>query len=169
MDDEWMGRYRQLVSALVRHVNVLDKLKEEFRIEIADGVYVDRLVWQIIEYFVEHSDNTENMIDIAAKLGIPQSSFSKKVKLLKEYGFIDRFIAEGNKKEIFIRPTEKAIRFYKQNSADNVSKDFLPFFEKLERFSDEEIAAFTEALEVLTASCEAKEQQPQRLKYIKLE
>ena len=32
MDDEWMGRYRQLVSALVRHVNVLDKLKEEFRI-----------------------------------------------------------------------------------------------------------------------------------------
>ena len=169
MDDEWMGRYRQLVSALVRHVNVLDKLKEEFRIEIADGVYVDRLVWQIIEYFVEHRDNTENMIDIAAKLGIPQSPFSKKVKLLKEYGFIDRFIAEGNKKEIFIRPTEKAIRFYRKNSADNVSKEFLPFFEKLERFSDEEIAAFTEALEVLTASCEAKEQQPQRLKYIKLE
>lgn len=111
MDDEWMGRYRQLVSALVRHVNVLDKLKEEFRIEIADGVYVDRLVWQIIEYFVEHRDNTENMIDIAAKLGIPQSSFSKKVKLLKEYGFIDRFIAEGNKKEIFIRPTEKRFVF----------------------------------------------------------
>lgn len=84
------------------------KLKEEFRIEIADGIYVDRLVWQIIEYFVEHRDNTENMIDIAAKLGIPQSSFSKKVKLLKEYGFIDRFIAEGNKKEIFIRPTGKS-------------------------------------------------------------
>ena len=50
-----------------------------------------------------------------------------------------------NKKEIFIRPTEKAIRFYRKNSADNVSKEFLPFFEKLERFSDEEIAAFTEA------------------------
>ena len=169
MDDEWMGRYRQLVSALVRHVNVLDKLKEEFRIEIADGVYVDRLVWQIIEYFVEHRDNTENMIDIAAKLGIPQSSFSKKIKLLKEYGFIDRFIAEGNKKEIFIRPTEKAIRFYKQNSADNVSKEFLPFFEKLDRFSDGEIDAFTEALELLTDTCEAREQQPQKLKYSKLD
>lgn len=134
MDYEWMGRYRQLVSALVRHVNVLDKLKEEFRIEIADGVYVDRLVWQIIEYFVEHRDNTENMIDIAAKLGIPQSSFSKKVKLLKEYGFIDRFIAEGNKKEIFIRPTEKAIRFYRKNSADNVSKEFLPFLKSWSAF-----------------------------------
>ena len=163
-----MGRYRQLVSALVRHVNVLDKLKEEFRIEIADGVYVDRLVWQIIEYFVEHRDNTENMIDIAAKLGIPQAPFPKKSSCSRNT-FIDRFIAKGNKKEIFIRPTEKAIRFYRKNSADNVSKEFLPFFEKLERFSDEEIAAFTEALEVLTASCEAKEQQPQRLKYIKLE
>ena len=104
-----------------------------------------------------------------AKLGIPQSSFSKKIKLLKEYGFIDRFIAEGNKKEIFIRPTEKAIRFYKQNSADNVSKDFLPFFEKLDRFSDGEIDAFTEALELLTDTCEAREQQPQKLKYIKLD
>ena len=40
MDYEWMGRYRQLVAALVRHVNVLDKLNEAFRIEIADGVYV---------------------------------------------------------------------------------------------------------------------------------
>lgn len=169
MDNEWMGRYRPLVAALVRHVNVISKLNEDFRIEIGDGVSIDRLSWQIIEYFVEHSDNTYNMIDISMKLGIPQSSFSKKVKQLKEYGFLDRFIAEGNKKEIFIRPTEKAIRFYKQNTIDHVSKHFLPFFEKLDRFSDEEIVAFTEALEVLTASCEAKEQQPQRLKYIKLE
>lgn len=169
MDNEWMGRYRPLVAALVRHVNVISKLNEDFRIEIGDGVSIDRLSWQIIEYFVEHSDNTYNMIDISMKLGIPQSSFSKKVKQLKEYGFLDRFIAEGNKKEIFIRPTEKAIRFYKQNTLDHVSKHFLPFFEKLDRFSDEDIAAFTEALEVLTASCEAKEQQPQRLKYIKLE
>lgn len=169
MDNEWMGRYRPLVAALVRHVNVISKLNEDFRIEIGDGVSIDRLSWQIIEYFVEHSDNTYNMIDISMKLGIPQSSFSKKVKQLKEYGFLDRFIAEGNKKEIFIRPTEKAIRFYKQNTIDHVSKHFFPFFEKLDRFSDEDIAAFTEALEVLTASCEAKEQQPQRLKYIKLE
>ena len=112
MDNEWMGRYRPLVAALVRHVNVISKLNEDFRIEIGDGVSIDRLSWQIIEYFVEHSDNTYNMIDISMKLGIPQSSFSKKVKQLKEYGFLDRFIAEGNKKEIFIRPTEKAIRFY---------------------------------------------------------
>lgn len=169
MDNEWMGRYRPLVAALVQHVNMISKLNEEFRIEIGDGISIDRLSWQIIEYFVEHSDNTYNMIDISTKLGIPQSSFSKKVKQLKEYGFLDRFIAEGNKKEIFIRPTEKAIRFYKQNTLDHVSKHFFPFFEKLDRFSDEEIVAFTEALEVLTASCEAKEQQPQRLKYIKLE
>ena len=86
MDDEWMGRYRQLVSALVRHVNVLDKLKEEFRIEIADGVYVDRLVWQIIEYFVEHRDNTENMIDIAAKLGIPAEELVRRVCVELEKG-----------------------------------------------------------------------------------
>ena len=111
MDNEWMGRYRPLVAALVRHVNVISKLNEDFRIEIGDGVSIDRLSWQIIEYFVEHSDNTYNMIDISMKLGIPQSSFSKKVKQLKEYGFLDRFIAQGNKKEIFIQPTERQFTF----------------------------------------------------------
>ena len=169
MDNEWMGRYRPLVAALVRHVNVISKLNEEFRIQIGDGVFIDRLSWQIIEYFVEHSDNTYNMIGISTKLGIPQSSFSKKVKQLKEYGFLDRFIAEGNKKEIFIRPTEKAIRFYKQNTIDHVSKHFLPFFEKLNRFSDEEIAVMTEAIETLTDNCKATEPQPPKMKYIKLD
>lgn len=169
MDNEWMGRYRPLVAALVRHVNVISKLNEDFRIEIGDGVSIDRLSWQIIEYFVEHSDNTYNMIDISTKLGIPQSSFSKKVKQLKEYGFLDRFIAEGNKKEIFIRPTEKAIRFYKQNTLDHVSKHFFPFFEKLDRFSDEDIAGMTEAIETLTENCKATEPQPPKMKYIKLD
>lgn len=155
---------------LVRHVNVLDKLKEEFRIEIADGVYVDRLVWQIIEYFVEHRDNTENMIDIAAKLGNPaKASFPKKSSCSRNTGLLTVSSRRATKRRSSSGRREKAIRFYRKNSADNVSKEFLPFFEKLERFSDEEIAAFTEALEVLTASCEAKEQQPQRLKYIKLD
>lgn len=169
MDNEWMGRYRPLVAALVQHVNMISKLNEEFRIEIGDGISIDRLSWQIIEYFVEHSDNTYNMIDISTKLGIPQSSFSKKVKQLKDYGFLDRFIAEGNKKEIFIRPTEKAIRFYKQNTIDHVSKHFLPFFEKLDRFSDEDIAVMTEAIETLTENCKATEPQPPKMKYIKLD
>ena len=127
MDNEWMGRYRPLVAALVRHVNAISKLNEDFRIEIGDGVSIDRLSWQIIEYFVEHSDNTYNMIDISMKLGIPQSSFSKKVKQLKEYGFLDRFMAEDRQKEIFIRPTEKAICFCRQHSLDHVSKHFHPF------------------------------------------
>lgn len=127
MDNEWMGRYRPLVAALVRHVNMISKLNEDFRIEIGDGVSIDRLSWQIIEYFVEHSDNTYNMIGISPKLGIPQSSFSKKVKQLKEYGFLDRFMAEDRQKEIFIRPTEKAICFCRQHSLDHVSKHFHPF------------------------------------------
>lgn len=76
MRDEWMGRYRQLVSALVRHVNVISKLNEKFRIQVGDGV--SRLSWQITACFVEHSDDTCNMIDILAKLGIPQSSFFQK-------------------------------------------------------------------------------------------
>ena len=168
MDHRWMGRYRGLVAAFARHVNVISKLREGFRVEISDGVYIDRPAWQIMEYFIEHRGNTCNMNDIAAKLGIPQSSFSKKIKLLQEHGFIDRFYAEGNKKEIIIRPTEKAVQFYMQNSTDNVSKDWQPFFDKLEGFSDEQIAVITEAVETLTDTCESRETKPTKIRYIKL-
>lgn len=64
---------------------------------------------------------------------------------------------------------EKAIRFYKQNTIDHVSKHFLPFFEKLDRFSDEDIAGMTEAIETLTDNCKATEPQPPKMKYIKLD
>lgn len=169
MDYEWMGRYRALVAALTRHVNVLEKLKDGFRAELPDGAYIDRPAWQILEYFIEHGDNTHNMLEIATKLGIPQSTFSKKVNMLKRYGFIERFFAEGNRKEIIVRPTEKAFAFYKQNTDGYVSKIFEPFFEKLERFSDEEIASLTEAFDAFTDACETKEQKPHTLKYIKMD
>ena len=169
MDNRWMGRYRALVAAMARHVNVISKLKEGFRVEISDGVYIDRLAWQILEYFIEHPSNTCNMNDIAARLGIPQSSFSKKIKLLQQYGFIERFYAEGNKKEIIVRPTDRAVQFYMQNSSDNVSKDWQPFFDKLEGFSDEQISTITEALETLTDTCEARETEPSKVKLIPAE
>ncbi|MBR6300045.1 MAG: MarR family transcriptional regulator [Clostridia bacterium] len=169
MDYRWMGRYRALVSALARHVNTIDKIKANFQTEISDGVYIDHLTWQIMEYFIEHHSNTCNMIDIAARLGIPQSSFSKKVKLLKQYGFIERFHAEGNKKEIIVRPTDRAMQFYTQNTADNVRKLFQPFFDKLEGFSDEQIAAMAEALNTLTDTCEAKGTEPDKVRLVPVE
>lgn len=49
-----------------------------------------------------------------------------------------------------------------------MSASIFILFKKPDRFSDDELAAFTEAVEALTSSCEAREQQPQSLKYIKL-
>ena len=168
MDYRWMGRYRALVSALARHVNTIDKIKANFQTEISEGVYIDHLTWQIMEYFIEHHSNTCNMIDIAARLGIPQSSFSKKVKLLKQYGFIERFHAEGNKKEIIVRPTDRAMQFYTQNTADNVRKLFQPFFDKLEGFSDEELARFAHAIETLSRGANREEEITNKAKLVKL-
>lgn len=50
-----------------------------------------------------------------------------------------------------------------------MSASIFILFKKPDRFSDDELAAFTEAVEALTSSCEAREQQPQSLKYIKLD
>lgn len=50
-----------------------------------------------------------------------------------------------------------------------MSASIFILFKEPDRFSDDELAAFTEAVEALTSSCEAREQQPQSLKYIKLD
>ena len=144
-------------------------MNDSFSIEIEDGIFIGRIPWQVLEYFIENRDNTYKMLDISTHLGIPQSSFSKIVRKLVDLGFLERYAVEGNRKEIIIRPTEKAIEYYKVNSASNVSKTFISFFEYMDRFTDEEISAFTKGLDILTDSVDKTEQQPKTVKYIKLE
>lgn len=81
MDFMWMGRYRALVSELMRFSNVAVKDSTE-KHDIGDGILINNVEWQILEYIVEHNSDEEKMILISDKLGIPQASFSKAAKNL---------------------------------------------------------------------------------------
>lgn len=151
METEWMGRYRHLIAALVRHVNVASTGNFE-RDDFGDGVLLRPISWQTLEYSIEHIDHTDSMTDIARSLGIPQSTFSKLVKELVSYGFVEKYIATNNRKNVILRPTEKGIAFFRRYNDERNIGLFTDFMAEMDSFSDEQIARFAHALETLTDS-----------------
>ena len=145
MELKWMGRYRDLMAALVFHVNMAARA---YRSEnhIVDDIYLSPQEWQVLEYLIEHDEDKTNMIQISNHLGIPQSSFSKMTKTLCEKGLAQKFQSNFNRKDILLRPTEYGVKSY-FDRVERVSRErFAPLFEALEGLSDEDLAAVTQAL-----------------------
>lgn len=151
METEWMGRYRSLIASLVRHVNVASTGNFE-RGDFGNGILLRPISWQALEYSIEHIDHTDSMSDVARTLGITQSTFSKLTKELVSYGFVEKYVATNNKKNVIIRPTDKGIKFYHQYNENRNKGIFTDFMAELETFSDEEIERFTHAIDALTNS-----------------
>ena len=163
---EWMGRYRPLVSALVQHVNTVNKGSQEMR--IMGDIYLVPNEWQVLEYIVEHREDDKHMTGMVQALAIPQSSFSRIQKKLNGLGLIERFQMEGNRKNIILKPTPLGIEAYEHHSQQLYREIFKPFFDALEGFSDEELERFTHALRTLSSSAQ-KEELEKRPRLIKID
>ena len=102
MDTEWMGRYRGLVASLVRHDNVAIRTQTNKK-NIGDNIWLNDQQWQILEYLIENRDKIFNMNEVSYRLDIPQSTFSKTIKLLCEKGLVEKYQAVNNRKNIIKR------------------------------------------------------------------
>ena len=143
-----MGRYRPLVAALVRHSNITSRAQN---VDIGERVCISPVVWQVLEYLIEHEGEADCMNRISETLGIPQSSFSKIARQLTDLGLVERFRTASNRKNIILRPTEKAHRLYDSFSHTIFEHSFRPFFETLDAVDDEALACFTAALNRLNS------------------
>ena len=107
-------------------------------------------IWeQIFEYIVEHRDRGFSMVEISYNLSIPPSTFSKTVKLLCAYGLVEKHQAENNRKNIFLRPTERGLQIYDEVTPTHVLPDLRRFFDALEPVSDEDLRRFVRAIKAL--------------------
>ncbi|MBQ6048501.1 MAG: winged helix-turn-helix transcriptional regulator [Oscillospiraceae bacterium] len=145
MDMSWMGRYRTLVMALVQHSNISAR-GGGIRDRITDDVWLNAHEWQVLEYIIEHAEDDAYMNRISEVLGLPQSSFSRSVSLLSSYGLVERYQTESNRKNVLLRPTEKGILVYKEKYSQLDNELFEVLFKSLDRFDDETIKGFSEAL-----------------------
>ena len=155
---EWMGRYRPVVAALVQHVNAVSKDGSVHH--IFEDVYLRPNEWQVLEYIVEHREDDAKMIHMSEALGFHQSYFSKITRTLSNLGLVERFHSEGNKKDIFLKPTDFALTVYDFHTKQSNRNYFKPFFDALESLSDEDLATVTKAITILSENMVKSREDP---------
>ena len=148
MNTEWMGRYRPLIAALVRHSNIVQR-RITIRTNVENGIILNAQEWQVFEYIIEHLYDDAHMNLISDRLGIPQSSFSKIVKLLCSYGLVEKYQMTNNKKNIILRPSDYGLLLYEKHSSSLIDSTYGDFFDQLESFSDTDIELIAKAIETL--------------------
>lgn len=121
-------------------------------VQLPGGICLNPQAWQVFEYILEHQDDDSCMNHISERLGIAQSTFSKITMQLCSYGLVDKYQTESNRKNIILRPSEKALELYHHHASTVSSDMFREFFLALDGLPDEDIKAFTAALERLNTA-----------------
>lgn len=153
------GRYHDLVLALVRHSNSVNRvLNTETNI---GGFGLTVQEYQLLEAVAEYEDENWIMSDYASHLGISLSSISKMASKLTSLGLITKYKLSTNKKNIILKPTDTGIELYHRFFSDISGKLFAPFYAKLDTIPEEYLERMTEAINVFSG--ELKDDAEERL------
>jgi len=134
-----MGRYREFVGLLCKYVNIFANLgNKAFTDKL--GFRLTSLQFQTLECILEYEDENKNMMFMANKIGLKKSTFSKFVKMLVNYGLVERFQQKGNRKDIILKPSEKGRVYYKARSEILLESAWKGPFTVLDKLSDENLA-----------------------------
>lgn len=165
MESEWMGRYRRLVGALVRHANITAK-NQQNKENVSETLMLNAVEWQVLEAIVEHRFESSSMILISESIGVPQSTFSKITKSLCDKGYVEKYQAVNNKKNIILKPSESALKMYEEYSQTLRTTVFREFFRILDPLDDAAVETVTQAIEALNETLLPKEEK-QEIELIK--
>jgi DNA-binding MarR family transcriptional regulator len=136
---EWMGRYRELVGLLSKYVNIFSNYGDKsFAHKL--GFRLTSQQFQILECVVEYEDENKNMVFMANKLGLKKSTFSKLIKALVDFGLVERYQQNDNRKDIILKPSEKGRFYYKERSKILLESVWKEPFDVLDKLSDESLA-----------------------------
>ena len=94
---EWMGAHRAAVEALIRCGNSYSQ-NVNLRGMMTEAVDISAAELQVMEYILENEERRENMSQVAARLDISQSSFSKIVAQLCRLGLLEKYRTCRNRK-----------------------------------------------------------------------
>ncbi len=145
MNEESIKRYIPLEKALMKHAMIVSSGLND-RIALDDRVSVTVQEWIVIELIVEQRNEYNSMIELARKVGIPSSSFSRIVSRLQKAGLILKYHIQNNRKSIVLRPSEQALAYYEEVKVGMGTEIWTEFFQALEHFSDSDIILLTDAL-----------------------
>ena len=151
MEINWADRYLPILDALVLHTNCVMRT-QHIRLDRGDGIMLSQHEWQAFSYLVQHEAENINMVTLSTELAIPKSSLTKISKMLCAHDMVKKYQLEENKKEIFLKPTEKGRNMYITYSWKCSREFFKPLFDGLESISDEDLLVFANTIKSFSQS-----------------
>lgn len=146
---EWLGEYRGLVEALICFANNYAGIhKKEF---IGEEVKISFSQIQVVEYLLENEEYNQKMSEVAKRLGITVSSFTKLGNKLVEKGVLQKYHIKGNMKDVIMQVTPLGRAIYRKYSEQIAAEIFGEMFELGKDLSGKELEIFASMLRSLTA------------------
>jgi len=155
---KWLGEHRSLIEALIYFANNYMRVyNKEF---LGDKVKISFSQIQVVEYLLENEEYNQKMSEVAKRLGITASSFTKLVNKLVEKGILQKYHIKGNKKDIIIRVTPLGKCEYQKYSEQIATILFSEMFQIGEEVSEKEREVFTRMLRSLGSKIEWEGKEP---------
>ena len=143
-----MGKYRALVESMIGMGNAYSQVSKN---EIfGDEVKLNSVQIQVMEYTLENEELNQNMSQIASRLSISQSNFSKITNQLVKKGILEKYHTKSNSKNVIIKVTDKGREFYDKYSHNDSTAVWRRIFKILENVDDESIEKFVACLNEFT-------------------
>lgn len=155
---QWLGEYRELIEALIYFANNYSNVhNKEF---IGDEKKVSFSQIQVVEYLLENEEYNQKMSEVASRLGITDSSFTKLVNKMVGKGYLQKYHIEGNKKDIIIQVTPFGRMEYQKYTEQYAKKIFNEMFELGKELSKKELDVFTKMLLSLNSKISLENKEP---------
>lgn len=166
---DWMGEHRELVEKIIKYGNAYSNT---YKLQRSYGTNMTFSASQIqtLEYILEAEDQEEKMSEMAARLGVSRSTFSKNVKNLTDKGLLEKYHLSGNRKDIYVKPSAKGREVYTQYTAFVSELCFDDIFKLADQITEADRQNFIRIMDLFADVLVwygEKEQEPRKL--IKIE
>ncbi len=164
----WMGKYRDFVEKLIKYGN---SYAQAYKTEGNYGTDIpfSAAQLQVLEYILENEEKNQNMVEIASRLGITPSAFSKNVKKMTDKGLLEKYHASTNKKDVIIRVSSLGKDAYSQYVEFACRRAYNQIFEILDGIPEQYISLFTKILDISANETQLKKLSEKEITYIKIE
>lgn len=136
MELKWMGEYRGFVEKMIKYGNAYATRCQKERYYGSD-IYFSPSQIQTMEYILESEDKHQSMAEIAARLGVSPSTFSKNVKRMVEKGLLEKYHLEGNRKTVIVKVSPLGRETYETYSRFVLKYRFQALFDMLDEIPPE--------------------------------
>lgn len=159
---DWLGKYEYFVSKLVKFGNAY---AQNYNVERNYDTPIEFSASEVqtMEYILQNEDKNLNMAEVAVRIGLSPSTFSKNVKKMVDKGLLEKYHTSNNRKDIIIRVSEFGLGVYQDYCKYAYTALFGEIFKILDDVPSEYVDRFAEILEI-SAGATYEMQEPMLIK-----